>query len=277
MYTINCKGKIINLEKPIVMGIINATPDSFYKSDLDSGIEGILKLSKKMLADGASILDIGGQSTKPNAVPISAQEEIDRVIPVIEALHNNNKDAIISIDTFNSRVAQLAVGAGASMVNDVSCGEMDIEMINVVGTMGNVPYIGMHKRGTAATMQSLTYYENIIEEIKAYLEEKKQLFKNAGVKDFILDPGFGFAKTVTQNFTLLKNLSAFKSIQSPLLIGVSRKSSIYKTLAIAASEALNGTTVLNTLAINNGANILRVHDVKEAVEVIKLMDVYKDA
>ncbi len=276
MQSINCKGISINLDNPIVMGIINATPDSFYKGNLQDGIVGITELASKMISDGALVLDIGGQSTKPNAIEISVQEELDRVIPVITAIHKKHPSTIISVDTFYSAVAESAIHAGASIVNDISCGEMDSAMLTTVAKFKNVPYIGMHMRGTAATMQGLTNYENIIEEIKSYLTEKKTICKEAGITDFILDPGFGFAKTIPQNFMLLKKLEAFKTIESPILIGVSRKSSIYKTLAVTAAEALNGTTVLNTLAVQNGANILRVHDVKEAVEVIKLMEIYNN-
>jgi dihydropteroate synthase len=275
MQSINCKGIIINLEKPIVMGIINATPDSFYKGNLNDGMESIVALATKMITDGATILDIGGQSTKPNAEPISIQEEMDRVIPVLEAVHKKHPTTIISVDTFNSTVAIAAVNAGVSIVNDVSCGDMDAAMIPTVASMQNVAYIGMHMRGTPATMQKLTNYDNEIEDIKNYLAEKKAICIAAGIKDFIIDPGFGFAKTVDQNFKLIKNLKSFQDLNCPVLIGVSRKSSIYKTLGITVAEALNGTTVLNTLAIQNGANILRVHDVKEAMEVIKLMEVYK--
>jgi dihydropteroate synthase len=277
MQSINCKGIIINLDKPIVMGIINATPDSFYKGDLSMGLNNIVDLATKMIAEGASIIDIGGQSTKPNATTISVQEEIDRVVPVISAVHKKHPTTVISVDTFNSAVAMAAIKAGASMVNDVSCGEMDSDMIPTVASMQNVPYIGMHMRGTAATMQGLTNYENVVEEIKTYLAKQKTICNKAGIKDFIIDPGFGFAKTIEQNFALIKNLATFKSLDCPILIGVSRKSSIYKTLGITAAEALNGTTVLHTLAAQNGATILRVHDVKEAIEVVKLMEVYNNA
>jgi dihydropteroate synthase len=259
------------------MGIINATPDSFYKGDLNLGLNNIVDLASKMIYEGATIIDIGGQSTKPNANAIAIQEEIDRVIPVIEAVHKKHPTTVISVDTFNSAVALAAVNAGASIVNDISCGEMDSAMIPTVASMKNIPFIGMHMRGTPATMQGLTDYENIIAEIKNYLAKQKEICNAAGIKDFIIDPGFGFAKTITQNFTLVKNLATFKSIESPILVGVSRKSSIYKTIGTTASEALNGTTVINTLAAQNGANILRVHDVKEAIEVVKLMEVYYES
>lgn len=276
MQSINCKGITINLDKPIVMGIINATPDSFYKGNLMDGIAAIVNMASKMITDGATILDIGGQSTKPNATQIAVQEELDRVIPVIEAIHKKHPATILSVDTFYSTVAVAAIEAGASIVNDVSCGEMDSEMLTTIAKLKNVPYIGMHMRGTPATMQSLTNYNNLVEDIKDYLKEKKAICAALGIQDFIIDVGFGFAKTIDQNFTLLKNLDAFKTLECPILVGLSRKSSIYKTLGITAAEALNGTTVLNTLALQNGASILRVHDVKEAMEVIKLMEVYKN-
>ncbi len=256
------------------MGIINATPDSFYKSDLHQGIDGILLLAKKMLDDGATILDIGGQSTKPNASKVSIQEEIDRVLPVIEKIKANFPDSILSVDTFESTVALAAINAGASMVNDVSGGQLDETMISTIGQLGNVPYVCMHSRGNAATMPQLTNYNDVTKDVLDYFIQKINECKVAGIKDVIIDVGFGFAKTVEQNFILLKNISLFKMLDKPILIGVSRKSSIYKTLRITADEALNGTTVLNTLALNNGANILRVHDVKEAVEAVKLMRVY---
>ena len=275
MHNINCKGKILNLAKPVVMGIINATPDSFYKGDLVNGIAEIVNLATNMLAAGATIIDIGGQSTKPNAQKISVDEELERVLPVIKAINEKHTDAIISVDTFYSQVAIAAVAAGASIVNDVSCGQEDAAMITTIGQMQHIPYIGMHMRGDASTMQALTNYEDVVAEIIRYLEIKKRECNLAGIVDFIADPGFGFAKNIEQNFIILKNLEQFKILNCPILIGVSRKSSIYKTLGTTAAEALNGTTVLNTLAINNGANIIRVHDVKEAAEVLKLMGVYK--
>ena len=277
MHNINCNGKILTLAKPVVMGIINATPDSFYKGDLVNGVEEIVNLASSMLAAGASIIDVGGQSTKPNAEKITVEQELERVLPVIKAIHNKHNEAIISIDTFYSNVATEAIAAGASIVNDVSCGQADEAMIPAIGRMQHIPYIGMHMRGNASTMQTLTNYEDAVAEIISYLQIKKAECNKAGIVNFIADPGFGFAKNTEQNFQILKYLDQFKALNCPILIGVSRKSSIYKTLDTTAAEALNGTTVLNTLAINNGANIIRVHDVKEAVEVVKLMEVYKMA
>jgi dihydropteroate synthase len=274
MFTLNCKGKLITTEIPLVMGIINATPDSFYQGDLQKGMVGILALAQKMINDGADILDIGGQSTKPNSEQISVQEEMDRVIPAIEIVQKNIPTAIISIDTFQSKVAKAAINAGASIVNDISAGELDEAMFATVATMKNVPYICMHTRGTPATMQHNTDYEDLLQDILSYFVKKIAVCKNAGINDIIIDPGFGFAKTLEQNFLLLKQLSSFQILDRPILVGLSRKSMIYKTLGITAVEALNGTSVLNTLALNNGANILRVHDVKEAKETIALFQSY---
>jgi dihydropteroate synthase len=276
MFTLNCKGKLITTQIPLVMGIINATPDSFYEGDLQKGMDGILALATKMIADGADILDIGGQSTRPNSERITADEEMARVIPVIEMIHAHFPVQIISIDTYQSKVAMAAVEAGASIVNDISAGELDANMIPAVAVMRNIPYICMHTRGTPNTMQSLTHYENLTKEILEYFIAKVDECKNAGIKDIIIDPGFGFAKTIDQNFSLLKNLSIFKMLDKPLLVGISRKSMVYKILGNTATEALNGTTVLNTLALQNGANIVRVHDVKEAKEAIQLFEAYNN-
>jgi dihydropteroate synthase len=274
MFTINCKGKLITTQIPLVMGIINATPDSFYQGDLQKGMDGMLAIATKMIADGADILDIGGQSTKPDSERITVDEEIARVIPFIEMIHKNFPSTILSIDTYQSKVAIAAVKAGASIVNDISAGNLDSNMIPTVAAMGNVPYICMHTRGTPNNMQQLTQYDDVVKEILEYFIAKITECKNAGIKDIIIDPGFGFAKTTAQNFTLLKNLSILKMLDKPILVGISRKSIIYKTLAISANEALNGTTVLHTLALQNAANILRVHDVKEAKEAVHLMEAY---
>ena len=256
------------------MGILNATPDSFYKGDLSDGLAGILKLASKMLNDGAAVLDIGGQSTKPRSLSFAVEIELQRVIPVIELIHKSFPDAIISVDTYNSAVANAAVAAGASMVNDVSGGEMDKNMIATVAAL-QVPYVCMHMKGTPENMNEQNQYEDILKEMLDYFVAKVYECRAAGIKDVIIDPGFGFAKNAAQNFYLLKHLSVFQMLDCPILAGLSRKSTIYKTLNITANEALNGTTILNTLALNNGANILRVHDVKEAVEAITLYDHYK--
>ena len=276
MFTLNCKGKLITTDVPPVMGIINATPDSFYRGDLNNGMEGILMLAKKMINEGATILDIGGQSTKPGSEEISSEKEMDRVIPVIKMIHEHFPQTILSVDTYQSAVAIKAIEAGASIVNDVSGGEADKKMIDTVAAL-RVPYICMHMKGTAANMQSFATYEDVLKEVLDYFIFKIHQCRAAGIKDIIIDPGFGFAKNAAHNFNLLKNLHVFKMLDCPILAGLSRKSTIYKTLGITAAEALNGTTVLNTLALNNGANILRVHDVKEAVESVTLMESYKSA
>ncbi len=275
MFTLNCKGKLISTQVPLIMGIINATPDSFFNGHIKNGIGGMVDLAKKMVIDGADILDIGGQSTRPNSARITINEEIERVIPVIEAVHAALPDSIISIDTYQSEVAKAAVNAGASIVNDISASEMDSSMIATVANMGNVPYICMHMKGSPETMQQHTNYTDVTKEVLEYFILKTVECKKAGIKDIIIDPGFGFAKDVTQNFTLLKNLPVFEMLDCPILVGISRKSIIYKTLGITATDALNGTTVLNTLALMNGASILRVHDVKEAREAVMLVEDYK--
>ena len=276
MFTLNCKGKLITTDVPLVMGIINATPDSFYRGDLNNGMDGILMLAKKMINEGATILDIGGQSTKPGSIEISSEKEMDRVIPVIKMIHEHFPQTILSVDTYQSAVAIKAIEAGASIVNDVSGGETDKKMIDTVAAL-RVPYICMHMRGTAANMQSFATYKDVLKEVLDYFILKIHQCRAAGIKDIIIDPGFGFAKNAAHNFNLLKNLHIFKMLDCPILAGLSRKSTIYKTLGTTAAEALNGTTVLNTLALNNGANILRVHDVKEAVEAVLLMESYKSA
>jgi len=276
MYTINCKGKLLVIDQPWVMGIINATPDSFFEGHLSKEMDSIVTLAGTMLADGAAILDIGGQSTKPGSKKISAEEEINRVIPVIEAIAQQYPDAIISVDTFYSAVAIAAVKAGASVVNDVSGGTMDHDMLNVVADL-KTPFICMHMQGTPETMQQQTVYQNVVTDVLDYLSRRVDSCRKAGINDVIVDPGFGFGKTIQQNFHLLKNLLAFSILDTPLLVGLSRKSTIYKTLNLTAAEALNGTTSLNTIALLNGASILRVHDVKEAWQAVQLVEAYKKA
>jgi dihydropteroate synthase len=270
MYTLNCKGRLLVIDKPLVMGIINTTPDSFYEGSRFMGESGVLKQAEEMLKAGANILDIGGQSTRPNSTTVSAGEELQRVTGAIESLHYNFPEAVISIDTYYGRVAAEAVAAGASIVNDVSAGLVDPTIITTTGKL-RVPYICTHIKGTPATMQQHATYDNVTREVLDFFIQKAAECHQAGITDVIIDPGFGFAKTPTHNFTLLKNLALLKMLDKPILIGVSRKSSVYKTLGITAQEALNGTTVLNTIGLLNGAHILRVHDVKEAKEVITLV------
>lgn len=269
MFTLNCKGKLLVVDKPLLMGIINATPDSFYEGSRYSGVDNIQVQSEKMLKDGADILDIGGQSTRPGSKLVSEEEELNRVIPSIEAIRKNFPGSFISIDTFYSKVAAEAVAAGASIVNDISAGSMDDRMFETVASL-QVPYVLMHMKGTPQTMQQGPVYEKVIREVLDFLITKTHELKKAGIHDVIIDPGFGFGKTIAQNFELLKNLSVFKMLDKPVLLGISRKSTIYKTLGITAAEALNGTTVLNTVGLMNGASILRVHDVKEAKEAVTL-------
>jgi len=270
MFTLNCNGKLLVIDRPLVMGIINATPDSFYKASRSSNTDEILVQTEKMIAEGADIVDIGGQSTRPGSLPISAEEELKRIISGIEAVHRNFPEVIISVDTYYASVAEKSIQAGASMINDISSGAMDKEMIEVVSRL-KTPYIAMHIKGTPQTMQQLAGYDNVCLEVLDFFIKKKVECKKAGICDVIIDPGFGFGKTIDHNFELLKNLSVFKMLEAPIMIGVSRKSSIYKTLGISIEQALNGTTVLNTIALMNGANILRVHDVKEAKEAVKLL------
>lgn len=276
MYTLNCKGKLLTIDKPLVMGIINATPDSFYEGHLQNGIDGILSLAEKMINDGADILDIGGQSTRPGSERIHADEELKRVVPAIEAIHKKFPGSVISVDTYQSEVAAAAVAAGASIVNDISGGTMDEKMITTVASL-QIPYICMHIKGTPENMQQHANYDDVTKEVLDFFIAKTNECKKAGINDVIIDPGFGFAKTITHNFQLLKNLSLLKIPGKPILAGLSRKSTIYKTLGITADTALNGTTVINTMALMNGANILRVHDVKEAKEAVALFEAYSKA
>ena len=270
MCTINCKGKLLTFDQPLVMGIINATPDSFYRGDLLDGLEAMVELAGQMMIAGASILDIGGQSTRPGSKRISASAEIERVIPLMDAIHSTYPELILSIDTYHSEVALAAVKAGASIVNDISAGSMDPEMIACVASL-KVPYICMHMKGTPASMQIDPTYEDLVKEVLDFFIGKIDQCKKAGILDIIIDPGFGFGKTVQENFDIVKRLQELKVINLPILLGVSRKSSIYKTLGIGPEDALNGTTVLHTLGLINGASILRVHDVKEAKQIIQLL------
>jgi len=255
------------------MGIINVTPDSFYSGSRQSTVDAALQKAEQMINEGATILDLGGQSTRPNSKQISAEEEAERVCPAIEAVHKQFPDAIISVDTYYHYVAEQAVYAGASIVNDISGGTLDSDMLFVVAK-SKTPFICMHMKGTPENMQQHAVYENVTREVLDYFIQRIDVCKQAGINDVIIDPGFGFAKTIAHNFELLRNLSVFKMLEKPIIAGLSRKSTVYKTLGITSEEALNGTTVMNTLALLNGANILRAHDVKEAVEAIKLFKKY---
>jgi dihydropteroate synthase len=270
MFTLNCKGRLLIIDEPVVMGIINITPDSFYSDSRKRLLKDVLLQAEKMLNDGAAILDIGGQSTRPASEVVGIEEELSRVIPAIDAINQRFPESFISIDTYYSKVAAEAVNAGAAMVNDISSGTLDEQMIQAVASL-RVPYIAMHMKGTPRTMQQQAHYEDITLEVLDFFIKKTEECRQAGINNIIIDAGFGFAKTIAHNFTLLKNLSVFKMLQKPLLAGLSRKATVYKTLGITPEEALNGTTVLNTIALLNGADIIRVHDVKEAVEAIKLV------
>lgn len=267
--SINCDGKIVNLDEPLVMGILNATPDSFFDGGKHTDEKNIIAFVKQQLADGAAIIDVGGYSSKPGAAEVSEKEELNRVIPVIRLLKQEFKDLIISIDTFRSAVAREAIKNGAELINDISAGELDSKMFDVVAEL-NVPYIMMHMQGTPQTMQNNPTYQNVTREVMDYFIEKTAILRQKGVNDIIIDPGFGFGKTIEHNYQLLRELNHFNCFELPILVGVSRKSMITKALNISSKDALNGTTALNALALTKGANILRVHDVKEANEVVKL-------
>lgn len=273
MFTLNCTGRLLTFDSPIVMGIINVTPDSFYSGSRQSTADAALRKAEQMINEGATILDLGGQSTRPNSKQISAEKEAERVCPIIETVHQQFPDAIISVDTYYAFVAEEAVKAGASIVNDISGGMLDENMLSTVARL-KAPYICMHMKGTPENMQQHAVYENVTREVLDYFIQRIDVCKRAGINDVIVDPGFGFAKTISHNFELLKNLSVLKMLEKPIIAGLSRKSTVYKTLGITAEEALNGTTVMNTLALLNGANILRVHDVKEAMEATKLLEKY---
>jgi dihydropteroate synthase len=271
MFTLNCNGRLLVIDRPMVMGIINSTPDSFYEGSRFTGPDAVLAQCEKMLREGADIIDIGGQSTRPGSMQVSAEEELKRVIGNIGAIHQRFPEAFISVDTYYSLVAKEAVAAGASLVNDISAGSMDELMVPMVASL-HVPYILMHMKGTPRTMQQEAYYENVTKEVLDFFIHWVALLQKAGINDIIIDPGFGFGKTIAHNFELLRNLSVFKMLDRPILSGISRKSTIYKTLHITPEEALNGTTVLNTVALMNGAHIIRVHDVKEAREAVLLIE-----
>jgi dihydropteroate synthase len=255
------------------MGILNVTPDSFFDGGKYTAMDAILFQAEKMLTEGADFIDIGGMSSKPGASIISAEDEIQRVLPALEAILKRFPETIISIDTVHAKTAQETIAAGAAIINDISAGEMDKNMISTVAKL-QVPYILMHMKGTPETMQQQPSYENVSKEVIRFLLQKINHCRESGIKDLIIDPGFGFGKTTEHNFQLLKNLKSFEILGVPILCGLSRKSMINKILGISAKDSLNGTTALNTLALLNGANILRVHDVKEAKEAIQLVEYY---
>ncbi|SKB73047.1 dihydropteroate synthase [Dyadobacter psychrophilus] len=267
--TLNIRGKLLDLSTPAVMGILNITPDSFYEGSRMRSEDELLSKAAQMLADGATMIDIGGYSTRPGAKEVEEAEELDRVESAVAPLNKNFPGLIISVDTFRSEVARRAIETGAHIVNDVSGGSLDDQMFEVVSAL-RVPYILMHMRGTPQTMSTLTTYNQLVPDILKDLKEKLDRLRSLGVADIIVDPGFGFAKNGEQNFELMKHLSEFHLLDCPLLVGISRKGFIYKKLEISAAEALNGTSVMNTLALQQGASIIRVHDVRPAMEAVKL-------
>lgn len=269
MFTLNCCGRLLVIDRPIVMGIINPTPDSFYSGSRHESVDEALAKAGEMLRQGATILDIGGQSTRPGSGIAGVEMEIKRVLPVMEAIHHVFPNAYISIDTFQSKVAKAAVKAGAVMVNDISGGSFDKNMLATVANL-QTPYVCMHLKGSVDTMHTTFQYEAVCKEVVDYFIQKIAECTQAGIHDMILDPGFGFSKSSAENFDLLKHFEVFTILQKPILLGVSRKSTIYKTLGLTANESLNGTTVLHTAGLLKGATILRAHDVKEAMQAILL-------
>ena len=269
--TINCKGQLIDLTTPKVMGVLNITPDSFYDGGKYKDETSMLKHVERMLKEGATFIDLGAYSSRPNADHVSGAIELKRILPMVELILKIFPDTLLSIDTFRSKVANACIDAGAALINDISAGKLDDNMLNTVADLA-VPYVMMHMRGTPKTMQQQTNYNNLVKDILFYFSERIAAARALGIVDVIVDPGFGFAKTLEQNYELLNKLELFKIIEAPLLVGLSRKSMIYKTLNTSANEALNGTSVLNTVALQKGTSILRVHDVKEAMECVKLIE-----
>lgn len=267
--TINAGGKLIDLTVPKVMGIINITPDSFYAGSRKQDATSALEQASRMLAEGADFLDVGAYSSRPGATDISEQEEIDRLLPVVEAIIKNRPDAILSVDTFRSKVAEAAIKAGAHIINDISGGSLDENMFATIGRL-QVPYILMHMKGTPQNMNQMSHYDDVFLEVLDYFSERINRLTQLGVHDVIIDPGFGFAKKQEHSYALMNRLQELSILQLPVLVGVSRKRMIYNLLGGTADEALNGTTALNAIALTKGASILRVHDVKEAVEAVAI-------
>ncbi|RPE08286.1 dihydropteroate synthase [Chitinophaga lutea] len=269
-FTICCRGKLVDLSTPAVMGIINVTDDSFYANSRTRTLHHIVERAGQLLADGAVFLDIGAQSTRPGAEMVGAPEETERLLPAIHAILHHYPEALLSVDTFHASVAEKCILAGAAIVNDVSAGDMDPDMLAVTASL-QAPYIAMHMQGTPATMQQNPQYTDVTQEVLGYFLQKLHQCREAGIKDVILDPGFGFGKTLAHNHILLQQLDLLQVAGAPILAGVSRKSMIYRLLGGTPAEALNGTTVLHTIALLNGAAILRAHDVKEAVECVRIV------
>jgi len=274
MKTINCKGNLINLEIPKVMGILNLTPDSFFDGGRYNSKKNAILQTERMLKEGADFIDIGAYSSRPGATDIPETEELKRILPVIRSILNEFPEVLISIDTFRSEIARQCIEAGACMINDISGGNLDQEMFKTVAEL-QVPYILMHMPGTPQNMQKMTTYEDVTKDLIYYFSKKVSQLRDLGLNDLILDVGFGFGKTLDQNYELLKKLDLFKTLDLPLLAGLSRKSMLYKLLNISPEEALNATSIVNTMALMKGANILRVHDVKQAAEGIKIFQKIK--
>lgn len=273
--TLNCKGKLVDLSTPVAMAILNLTPDSFYSNSRFNAIDEALKATENFINEGATFIDLGAYSSRPGATDVSVEEELNRLIPVVEAISKRFPQTLISVDTFRAKVAEEAVLAGAHLINDISAGNLDATMFKTVAKL-QVPYVMMHMQGTPQTMQQNPTYNDIVTEVSWYFNEKIANLTKLGVKDIIIDPGFGFAKTVEHNYQLLQQLEALNLFNLPILVGFSRKSMITKVLDMETKNALNGTTVLNTTALLKGASILRVHDVKEAMECIKLTEKIKN-
>ncbi|MBL7774094.1 MAG: dihydropteroate synthase [Chitinophagaceae bacterium] len=275
-FSINCKGNLLDISSPWVMGILNSTPDSFFNQGREQQVNDLLALAETMLAEGANVLDLGGMSTRPGATEISLDEERERVIPALKAIRHTFPEAIISIDTYRSALADEALHLGATMINDVSGGNLDEHMVQVVAKH-KAPYICMHMQGTPATMQQQPHYENVVQEVFAFFQRKIKWLHKHGVHDVILDPGFGFGKTMHHNYELMANLDIFSNLNHPVLVGISRKKMVQQPLGITVENALNGSTVLHTIALMKNASILRVHDVKQAKEAVTLWNTLEDA
>lgn len=276
MYMLNCRGRMVTLDQPVVMGILNVTPDSFFDASRVQSLQQVVDRAGQMLEEGALIIDVGGQSTRPGAEEVGPAVEADRVVPAIEAVLRAFPHSLVSVDTFHSTVAEAALAAGAHLVNDVSGGLLDAAMLPTVARW-RVPYVCMHMRGRPATMEGMAQYTDVVVDLIDYFADRLEACRQAGVHDVIIDPGFGFAKNTAQNLELLRRLRALQVLERPLLVGLSRKRTVYQTLGTTAEHALNGTTVLNTVALLHGASILRVHDVREAVEAITLITAMQQA
>lgn len=275
MYSLNCRGRLLSWKSPIVMGILNVTPDSFYSGSRIYSEDMLLRRAENMLTEGATIIDLGGLSSRPGAEEISIEEEMERVIPAISLISSRFPSAFISVDSYRYAVAKAALDAGASIINDIGAAEN--EGLPELAVSSGAPYICMHMRGIPETMQQLTHYDDLLTEVLDFFIWRKEKFLRMGLKDIIVDPGFGFAKTIKQNFLLLKNMKLLGVLDLPVLVGISRKATVYKTLEITPEASLNGTTVMHTLALEQGAQILRVHDVREAIEAIRLWSSYASA